>query len=147
MSSYYQTWRTVSTRPSGAMDSALDFESRGCGFESHLGFTEDLCILQRGRTIFLEYFCSVIFYGAKVARLPVNTGIRTQVYRFKVCCADQLHHIDMPTDVPGDFRRTIGYIIPVLCLPRFPHLHLMAVVLFKKRNQNKIVGLSHCCCV
>ena len=32
-------------RPSGAMDSALDFESRGCGFESHLGLSEDLCIL------------------------------------------------------------------------------------------------------
>ena len=25
--------------PRGAMDSALDFESRGCGFESHRGFT------------------------------------------------------------------------------------------------------------
>jgi hypothetical protein len=34
----------------------------------------------------------------------VNTGIRTQVYRFKVCCADHLHHIDMRSVAPAWLR-------------------------------------------
>jgi hypothetical protein len=76
------------------------------------GYTEDLCILYTSSTrrIFLQCLCSTVacctinclrmtaFCCWRAKYNEVNTGIRTQVYRFKVCCADHLHHIDMRSD-------------------------------------------------
>jgi hypothetical protein len=54
----YQLSPPTGIRPSGAMDSALDFESRGCGFESHLGLGETVefasCIYRNNIT-----FCNL----------------------------------------------------------------------------------------
>ena len=54
-----KTGKVLSTRLSGAMDSASDFGSEGCGFESHLGrfFLPEHTILQSNKSL----ACGLIF--------------------------------------------------------------------------------------